>query len=195
VIEKQIYQSLKRGVDLALVVAATPVVLPVAALTALAVRLSSPGPILYWSNRMGANGRVFSMPKFRTMAVGTPAVATHLLTDPRSVLTPVGSFLRRSSLDEIPQLWSVLTGEMTLVGPRPALFNQDDLITMRRASGVDRLVPGITGLAQILGRDEIPVAQKVAYDREYLERCSLALDLRILAQTILKVVRREGVRH
>jgi O-antigen biosynthesis protein WbqP len=193
--QKDLYRALKRGVDVALVVAAAPLVLPLATLVAVAVKLTYSGPALYWSARLGANGRIFSMPKFRTMRVGTPAVATHLLTDARSVLTPIGGFLRKSSLDEIPQLWSVLLGDMTLVGPRPALFNQDDLIALRQAHGVDRLVPGITGLAQIWGRDEIPIAQKVAYDREYLERRSLSLDLRILCATVVKVARREGIRH
>ena len=191
----RLYRLAKRAVDLALVIAAAPVVLPVAMAIAIAVKATSPGPTLYWSRRVGANGRIFSMPKFRTMCVGTPALATHLLTDARSVLTPIGGFLRRSSLDEIPQLWSILVGQMSLVGPRPALFNQDDLIAMRQAQGVDRILPGITGLAQIRGRDDLPIPEKVAYDRLYLERRSLWLDLRIIAVTAVKVIRREGVRH
>lgn len=164
-------------------------------LVAIAVRLTSSGPALYWSDRVGRNNRIFRMPKFRSMRVGTPAVATHLLSNPTSHLTPIGSFLRKSSLDELPQLWSILSGDMSFVGPRPALFNQYDLIQARTVAGVHGLVPGLTGWAQINGRDELPISQKVALDVEYLHRQSLWFDLRILWLTFLKVVRREGVSH
>lgn len=162
---------------------------------ALLVRITSAGPALYWSDRVGRNNIIFKMPKFRSMRVGTPAVATHLLSDPGAHLTPIGGFLRRSSLDELPQLWSVLIGHMSLVGPRPALFNQHDLVALRTQKQVHTLRPGVTGWAQVNGRDELPIPQKVAFDLEYLERQSLAFDLRILALTVLKVVRSEGVTH
>jgi O-antigen biosynthesis protein WbqP len=162
---------------------------------ALLIRLTSPGPALYWSERIGQGNRIFRMPKFRSMRLGTPAVATHLLTAPEAHLTPMGSFLRRSSLDELPQLWSILVGDMSFVGPRPALFNQDDLIALRTEKGVHALVPGLTGWAQINGRDELPIPEKVALDSEYLQRRSLAIDLRILWLTFIKVVRRDGVSH
>ena len=161
----------------------------------LVVRLTSPGPALYWSDRVGRHNRIFSMPKFRTMRIGTPAVATHLLTDPDTYLTPVGSFLRKSSLDELPQLWSILVGDMSFVGPRPALYNQDDLIALRSERGVDALLPGLTGWAQVNGRDELSIARKVELDAFYLREQSLWLDLRILWLTALKVVRSEGVTH
>lgn len=164
-------------------------------LVAMAVRVTSPGPALYWSNRVGKGNRIFKMPKFRSMRVGTPAVATHLLADPASHLTPIGSFLRKSSLDELPQLWSILVGDMSFVGPRPALFNQQDLIDLRTQHGVHNLVPGLTGWAQVNGRDELPIPQKVALDVEYLQRRSLALDIRILWLTFVKVLRRDGVSH
>lgn len=172
-----------------------PLALPLAVCVAVAVKLTSPGPVLYWSDRIGANGRTFRMPKFRTMHVNTPAVATHLLRDAHSALTPIGGFLRKTSLDEVPQLLSILIGDMTFVGPRPALYNQDDLIALRAQHGVDKLVPGITGLAQTNGRDDLPIPQKVSYDREYLERRSIALDIRILFQTFLYVLKRKGVKH
>ena len=162
---------------------------------ALLVKLTSPGPVLYWSDRVGRCNRIFRMPKFRSMRVGTPAVATHLLADPRSFLTPVGSFLRRSSLDELPQLWSILVGDMSLVGPRPALYNQDDLIALRTERGVDQLLPGLTGWAQVNGRDELPIPAKVALDAAYLQQQSISLDMRILWLTARKVVRSEGVTH
>lgn len=162
---------------------------------ALAVRLTSPGPILYWSDRVGRKNRIFRMPKFRSMRIDTPAVATHLLTNPAAYLTPIGSFLRRSSLDELPQLWCILKGEMSLVGPRPALFNQHDLIALRTACGVDMLVPGLTGWAQINGRDELPIPEKVALDEEYLKRRSFLFDLRILFMTAFKVLQSDGVTH
>ncbi len=162
---------------------------------AVMVRLTSPGPALYWSDRVGQNNRIFRMPKFRSMRIDTPAVATHLLPDPDACLTPIGSFLRKSSLDELPQLWSILTGDMSLVGPRPALFNQDDLIELRTQHGVHRLMPGITGWAQINGRDELPIPQKVALDVEYLRKRSFLFDLRILFLTVWRVLVRQGVAH
>jgi len=189
------YPLLKRTIDVLAVVLTAPLTVPLGLVLGVAVRLTSPGPALYWSDRVAAHGRIFRMPKFRSMRVGTPAVATHLLADARSALTPIGGFLRKSSLDEIPQLWSILVGDMTLVGPRPALFNQDDLIALRREQGVDVLVPGVTGWAQVNGRDDLPIPQKVAFDREYLETRSVALDLRIIALTAIRVLRREGVKH
>ena len=186
---------LKRVFDLCVGgVAALVLVLPIA-LLALLVRLTSPGPALYWSDRVGRNNAIFRMPKFRSMRVGTPAVATHLLADPKSHLTPIGSFLRKSSLDELPQLWSILVGDMSFVGPRPALFNQDDLIALRTELGIHELVPGLTGWAQINGRDELPIPEKVKLDAEYLRRRSLWFDIHILWLTFVKVVRRDGVSH
>ena len=164
-------------------------------LVAIAVRLTSKGPALYWSDRVGRNNVIFKMPKFRSMRVGTPAVATHLLADARSHLTPIGSFLRKSSLDELPQLWSILAGDMSFVGPRPALFNQQDLIALRTEQGVNALVPGLTGWAQVNGRDELPIPQKVALDAEYLARKGFWFDIQILWMTFLKVVQRDGVSH
>lgn len=164
-------------------------------LTALAVRLTSPGPVLYWSDRVGRDNRIFSMPKFRSMKVDTPAVATHLLGDPDRFLTPIGPFLRKSSLDELPQLWCVLTGAMSFVGPRPALFNQHDLIELRTRSGVSALTPGITGWAQVNGRDELSVEEKNRYDREYLLKQSVLFDMKIILLTMLKVLKRDGIRH
>lgn len=165
------------------------------ALVAIAVKLTSPGPVLYWSDRVGRNNRIFRMPKFRSMRVDTPVVATHLLTEPGLYLTPIGAFLRRSSLDELPQLWSVLVGDMSLVGPRPALFNQDDLIALRTERGVHVLRPGVTGWAQVNGRDELPIPVKVDFDAWYLQHRSLALDCRILLLTVLKVLGQHGVSH
>jgi O-antigen biosynthesis protein WbqP len=162
---------------------------------ALFVRLTSAGPALYWSNRVGKNNTIFRMPKFRSMYAGTPAVATHLLQDPDSYVTPIGRFLRKTSLDELPQLWSILKGDMSFVGPRPALFNQVDLITLRTESGVHELVPGLTGWAQVTGRDELPIPQKVQRDLEYLRRKSFWFDLRILWLTAIKVLRRDDVSH
>ncbi len=159
------------------------------------VCLTSRGPTLYWSDRVGRNNRIFRMPKFRTMQVGAPVVATHLITDSSKYLTPVGSFLRKSSLDELPQLWSILVGDMSFVGPRPALFNQDDLISLRIQYGVDKLAPGLTGWAQVNGRDELPIPQKVALDAEYLRLKSFLFDLKILWMTVLKVLTRDGVSH
>jgi len=162
---------------------------------AVAVLLTSPGPALYWSRRVGKDNSIFLMPKFRTMRTDTPVVATHLLTDPSRHLTPIGGFLRKSSLDELPQLWCILKGEMSLVGPRPALFNQDDLIAVRTEAGVHALKPGLTGWAQVNGRDELEIPLKVAYDAEYLQRQSFMLDLRILILTALKVAGARGVSH
>jgi O-antigen biosynthesis protein WbqP len=186
---------MKRLFDLLLaLVAAGFLVLPIL-LLAILVRLTSPGPALYWSDRVGADNRIFRMPKFRTMRIGTPAVATHLLTDPAAWLTPIGGFLRRTSLDELPQLWSILKGDMSFVGPRPALFNQDDLVALRTERGVERLVPGLTGWAQINGRDDLPIPVKVEYDAEYLRRQSFWFDLKILWLTAVKVIRGDGVSH
>lgn len=186
---------MKRLFDLLLALCAALVLLVPVVLVALTVRLTSRGPALYWSDRVGRHNRIFKMPKFRSMRVDTPAVATHLLTDPTRYLTPIGPFLRKSSLDELPQLWSILKGDMSFVGPRPALFNQDDLIALRTQQGVHELVPGLTGWAQVNGRDELPIPQKVALDAEYLRRQSLGFDLRILWMTFVKVLRRDGVAH
>jgi len=186
---------MKRLFDLVLVLFVAIVLAVPILVVSIVVRLTSPGPALYWSNRMGRRNSIFKMPKFRTMRVGTPAVATHLLSDSGKYLTPVGSFLRKSSLDELPQLWSILVGDMSFVGPRPALFNQDDLITLRTKYGVDRLVPGLTGWAQVNGRDELSIPIKVQYEVEYLQKQSFWFDLKILGLTFLKVVRRAGVSH
>ena len=186
---------MKRLVDIAGSLAGLILLSPVLAAIALAVRLESPGPSLHWSKRVGRDNRIFGMPKFRTMRTGAPDVATHLLDRPDAWITPLGGFLRRTSLDELPQLWSVLTGQMSLVGPRPALFNQDDLVALRTEAGVHRLRPGLTGWAQINGRDELPIPQKVRLDAEYLERRSLAFDLRILLGTALAAVTAKGVSH
>lgn len=186
---------MKRVFDLLLVVVAGFLLLVLLLLTAALVRLTSPGPILYWSDRVGRKNRIFRMPKFRSMRVGTPAVATHLLADPKAYLTPIGSFLRKSSLDELPQLWSILVGDMSFVGPRPALFNQDDLISLRTERGVHELLPGLTGWAQVNGRDELPIPEKVELDVAYLTRRSFLFDLRILWLTSVKVLRRDGVAH
>jgi O-antigen biosynthesis protein WbqP len=186
---------MKRSIDLALaLVAAVFLGLPIAAV-AVAVRLTSPGPALYWSDRVGRHNRIFKMPKFRSMRIDTPAVATHLLQNPDQWLTSIGSFLRKSSLDELPQLWSILNGDMSFVGPRPALFNQYDLIALRTEKGVHELVPGLTGWAQVNGRDELPIPQKVALDAEYLRRKSMQFDMKILWMTVLKVLVRDGVSH
>lgn len=186
---------MKRLFDIAVALAATLVLALPILLVAMLVRLTSAGPALYWSDRVGANNRIFRMPKFRTMRVGTPAVATHLLSNPDAHLTPIGGFLRRTSLDELPQLWSILKGDMSFVGPRPALFNQDDLVALRTERGIERLVPGLTGWAQINGRDDLPIPEKVEFDAEYLHRQTFWFDLKILGLTALKVLRREGVSH
>jgi O-antigen biosynthesis protein WbqP len=186
---------MKRIFDLSLGVAIlAPLVVPIL-LIAIAVRFSSKGPALYWSDRVGKNNKIFKMPKFRSMLIGTPAVATHLLDNPDAYLSPIGGFLRLSSLDELPQLFSVLRGDMSFVGPRPALYNQDDLISFRTEKGVDKLLPGITGWAQVNGRDELSIPDKVALDLEYLNRRSFWFDMKILWMTFLKVVKRDGVSH
>lgn len=186
---------IKRAFDFCLALFATLVFILPFLLLAAAVRLTSFGPILYWSDRVGQNNKLFRMPKFRTMQVDTPAVATHLLLEPKQFLTPVGSFLRKSSLDEIPQLWSVLIGDMSVVGPRPALFNQDDLIKLRTEKGVHMLKPGITGWAQINGRDELLIPDKVELDVNYMRKQSLFFDLKIIALTVVKVLFGDGVQH
>jgi O-antigen biosynthesis protein WbqP len=186
---------LKRLCDLFLVFIAVAVLMLPVVVVAVLVLMTSTGPVLYWSDRVGRNNMLFKMPKFRSMRLGTPALATHLLGNPASHLTPIGSFLRKSSLDELPQLWSILKGDMSFVGPRPALFNQQDLIELRTAQGVHELVPGLTGWAQVNGRDELPIPQKVALDAEYLQKQSLWFDVRILWLTFVKVVRRDGVSH
>ena len=186
---------MKRVLDLVLVLVALMVFSIPLLLVWIAVRISSQGPVIFWSDRVGYKNHMFRMPKFRTMRIDTPNVATHLLVGANSYLTPVGGFLRKSSLDELPQLWSVLMGEMSFVGPRPALYNQDDLIAMRTELGVEILVPGITGWAQINGRDELDLVDKVKLDAEYLQRQSTAFDLHIIFLTVLKVFKREGVSH
>ncbi|QDV29510.1 Undecaprenyl phosphate N,N'-diacetylbacillosamine 1-phosphate transferase [Planctopirus ephydatiae] len=186
---------MKRAFDVVLALSAGIVLLPLMMAIACVVRLTSRGPALYWSNRVGQNNEIFPMPKFRSMRIDTPVVATHLLTDSRSWITPVGHFLRKTSLDELPQLWSILRGDMSFVGPRPALFNQDDLVAARTAERVHLLRPGLTGWAQINGRDELSIPEKVALDAEYALKHSLWFDLQILWMTAIKVLRREGVRQ
>ncbi|MBU1364655.1 MAG: sugar transferase [Gammaproteobacteria bacterium] len=186
---------MKRLFDLFVALCAAMVLALPVVLVALAVKLTSPGPVLYWSDRVGRHNRIFRMPKFRSMRIGTPAVATHLLADPDAYLTPIGSFLRKSSLDELPQVWSIMVGDMSFVGPRPALFNQEDLITLRTRCGVHELVPGLTGWAQVNGRDELPIPRKVELDKEYLLQRSFMFDLRVLWLTAVKVLRRDGVSH
>ncbi|MBN9088909.1 MAG: sugar transferase [Reyranella sp.] len=185
----------KRAFDLAMILATAMPILAVCLVVAILVKATSPGPVLYWSDRVGAHSRIFRMPKFRTMRTDTPVVATHLLQNPAQWITPIGAFLRSSSLDELPQLLSVLRGDMSLVGPRPALYNQADLVAARRECGVDALQPGITGWAQINGRDELPIPEKVAYDHEYLKRQSFVFDLRIILLTVVNVLQRKGVSH
>jgi O-antigen biosynthesis protein WbqP len=186
---------IKRLFDLLIVIPALLVLAIPLVLVALCVKCTSPGPIVYRSNRVGRHNKIFSMPKFRTMRTDTPAVATHLLQNPAQYLTPIGSFLRKSSLDELPQLFSILNGDMSLVGPRPALFNQDDLIALRTQFHVDELVPGLTGWAQVNGRDELPIPKKVELDVYYLQHQSLWLDLRILCMTAFKVLSSDGITH
>jgi len=164
-------------------------------IVAIGVRFTSHGPILYWSERVGRNNIVFQMPKFRSMLLNTPTTATHLMVNPESFLTPIGSFLRDSSLDELPQLFSVLKGDMSFVGPRPALFNQDDLIALRTERGIDKLLPGVTGWAQVNGRDKLSIQEKVYFDEQYLNRQTLRFDLEILWKTLVKVIRRDNVSH
>jgi O-antigen biosynthesis protein WbqP len=186
---------LKRLLDLFIgAVAAILMLIPLCVL-ALIVKCTSKGPVLYWSDRVGRENRIFSMPKLRTMRVDTPVVATHLLNDPRQFLTPVGAFLRKSSLDEIPQLWCIIRGDMSFVGPRPALFNQHDLISLRTAQGIHKIRPGLTGWAQINGRDELPIREKVKLDAIYMRGQSVAVDVKIILLTFVKVLRREGITH
>ena len=186
---------MKKSFDLLLALIAAAILVPVVVIVALAVRLTSRGPVLYWSDRVGKANRVFKMPKYRTMWMNTPQVATHLLADPKVHLTPIGSFLRKSSLDELPQLWSILIGDMSFVGPRPALFNQDDLIVLRTQQGIHELVPGLTGWAQVNGRDNLSILEKVKLEIEYKRHQSLKFDIYILWLTFLKVLRRDGVSH
>ena len=186
---------MKRVFDISLCCLVALILFVPVLLGAMAVRLTSKGPALYWSDRVGRNNVIFKMPKFRSMLVGTPAVATHLLADAQSHLTPIGSFLRKTSLDELPQSWSILVGDMSFVGPRPALFNQQDLIALRTEQGVHTLVPGLTGWAQVNGRDELPIPEKVKLDVAYLQRQSLWFDFSILWLTFVKVLRRDGVSH
>lgn len=186
---------MKRLFDLLLCGAVLVLMLIPIIFLALAVKLTSPGPVLYWSHRVGRKNSLFLMPKFRTMQVGTPALATHLLMNAHQYLTPIGGLLRRTSLDELPQLWSIIVGQMSLVGPRPALFNQHDLIELRTQKGVHELTPGLTGWAQVNGRDELAIPDKVALDVQYLERRSMIFDFKILWMTVIKVVRRDDVAH
>ncbi len=186
---------MKRLIDLSLVLMALAIFWPLLLIVVLSVRVTSPGPVLYWSNRVGRKNTIFKMPKFRSMRVDTPEVATHLLQSPERWLTPIGSFLRKYSLDELPQLWCILRGDMSFVGPRPALFNQNDLIALRTEKGLHELMPGLTGWAQVNGRDELPIPQKVQLDMEYLENRSLFFDVKILWMTALKVLARDGVSH
>jgi O-antigen biosynthesis protein WbqP len=186
---------MKRFFDLLLAVPALVVLLAPIGLVALAVRLTSKGPSIYWSDRVGKYNKIFKMPKFRTMKVDTPVIATHLMPNTKQFLTPIGSFLRKSSLDELPQLWSIIRGDMSFVGPRPALFNQDDLIGLRTEKGIHSLIPGLTGWAQINGRDELPIPHKVELEFEYMERQSFWFDVYILWLTFLRVSRGDDVSH
>lgn len=186
---------MKRLLDIFLAAIALTLLFVPICLVALLVALTSPGPIIYQSNRVGKHNKIFMMPKFRTMRVGTPAVATDLLKNPQQYLTPIGGFLRKSSLDELPQIWSIFVGSMSFVGPRPALFNQDDLISLRTQHGVDKVLPGLTGWAQINGRDELQTIEKVKLDIDYVQRQSVLLDLKIIFLTFLKVLGRDGITH
>lgn len=186
---------MKRLTDLVIVLAISPLIFFPALLVMIAVKLTSKGPALYWSDRVGKDNQIFQMPKFRSMKLDTPEVASHLLSDPKSALTPIGHFIRKTSLDELPQILCVLKGDMSLVGPRPALFNQDDLIESRTALGVDKLIPGVTGWAQVNGRDELELVEKVKFDKDYLDRKSFVFDIRILWLTFLKVIKSESVSH
>lgn len=186
---------MKRLFDFLVVMIAAMFLLIPYIMISLLIKLTSSGTVLYWSDRVGRNNQIFKMPKFRTMRINTPAVAMHLLENPKQYLTPLGSFLRQSSLDELPQLWSILKGDMSFVGPRPALFNQDDLITLRTHYGVHKLLPGLTGWAQVNGRDELPIADKVKLDVEYLQKKSFIFDLQIIVLTFIKVLCRDGIQH
>lgn len=189
------YVYIKRVIDIALVCLALPLVVFPAIIICFFIKLTSKGPVFYWSQRVGKGNRLFDMPKFRSMKIDAPKVATHLLDNPRDYLTAIGSFLRKTSLDEIPQLWSILKGDMSLVGPRPALFNQYDLVELRIQYGVDKLTPGLTGWAQINGRDSVDVYEKVQLDFYYLKNMSWKLDLKIILMTIYYVIRRVGISH
>ena len=186
---------IKRAFDIVAALGGLIVLSPVLAVIALAVRLDSPGPAIHWSRRVGRFNRIFLMPKFRTMRTDAPDVATHLLADPQAWITPLGRFLRRASLDELPQLWSVLIGDMSLVGPRPALFNQDDLVALRTAAGVEALRPGVTGWAQVNGRDDLPIEEKARLDADYLQLQGFVFDLKLMFTTLRAAVSGQGVRH
>jgi O-antigen biosynthesis protein WbqP len=185
----------KRVFDVLLALVLLLLASPVLFILALLVKVTSRGPILHWSNRVGKHNQIFRMPKLRSMRIETPEVATHLLSDPSTYLTPIGGFLRRTSFDELPQLFSILMGDLKFVGPRPALFNQDDLVALRTERGIHELAPGLTGWAQVNGRDELPIPVKVQFDYEYLQRRSLQFDWLIICMTVVKVVRGEGIRH
>jgi O-antigen biosynthesis protein WbqP len=186
---------MKRFFDLSLVFISVIILFIPVLLIVLAVRLTSKGTVLYWSDRVGRNNNIFRMPKFRSMRSDTPDVASHLLQEPDAWLTPIGKFLRKSSLDELPQIWSVLKGEMSYVGPRPALYNQADLIALRKEAGIDKLLPGITGWAQINGRDELNIEEKVIFDKEYLNKESILFDLKIILLTIISIIKGSGIKH
>jgi len=186
---------MKRLVDLILLLMISIPSIVISLIICIVIKITSKGPILFWSDRVGKNGKIFKMAKFRSMHIGTPVIATHLMDDPDKYLSKVGSFLRKTSLDELPQLISVLKGQMSFVGPRPALFNQKDLIYLRKKEGIDELTPGITGWAQINGRDELNISEKVKHDKYYLNNKSLFFDLRIIFFTIVMVIKRDGVRH
>ena len=186
---------MKRIIDLVMGILLPFVLAMPMLLVTFVVRITSKGPVLYWSDRVGQHNTIIKMPKFRTMQVNTPALATHLMSDPEAFLSPVGGFLRRTSLDELPQLFSVINGDMTFIGPRPALFNQDKLIALRNEKGIEKLLPGITGWAQVNGRDELAIIDKVAFDEEYMHRQSFWLDMKILGMTLFKVIKRIGVNH
>ena len=191
----QRYRHSGRSINLLFSLVLIIILFPIYLFIIILVYLTSKGPVFYWSERVGKSNKIFKMPKFRSMLINTPAVATHLLDNPDSYLSPIGGFLRSTSLDELPQLFSVLKGDMSFVGPRPALYNQDDLITLRTEKGVDKLLPGITGWAQVNGRDELSIPDKVILDVEYLNRQSFWLDMKILWMTFLKVIKRDGVSH
>ena len=185
----------KRVFDVIVALPLLLLLLPLLLILALLIKVTSKGPVIYWSGRVGRNNRIFRMPKFRSMRIDTPQLPTHLLSDSAVYLIPIGSFLRRTSLDELPQLWSILMGDLSFVGPRPALFNQDDLVALRTERGIHDLLPGLTGWAQVNGRDELPIPVKVQFDYEYLQRQSLKFDLAIICMTIGKVLHQEGVHH
>ena len=186
---------MKRVFDFVVALSALVMLGVLIVMVAILVKLTSKGSVIYWSDRVGRNNKIFKMPKFRTMVLDSPTVATHLINDPDAYLSPIGGFLRRTSLDEMPQLWSIMKRDMSFVGPRPALFNQDDLIALRTEKGVDQLLPGLTGWAQVNGRDELPITEKVVLDVEYMERQSLWFDIYILWLTVLKVIRKDGITH